>query len=122
MVVDVVSYPKKHLVFEILEKFTFYAVSIPQILCSQKMAVFGIVLISVLCFIVNTPHFGSHYAIPDADRDAGAPAYDVTEFGKGKGSQLYEFWVHCMFLVLVPWIIILSLNLMIICRVTKLNK
>ena len=86
------------------------------------MAISGILIISFLCFVINSPHFGNYYAIPDNEREEGMPAYDYTEFGKGNGSKMYEFWVHCMFIVLVPWITILCLNLMIICRVTKLNR
>jgi hypothetical protein len=38
-------------------------------------------------------------------------------FGRGVGSQNYEFWVHCMFLVLVPWVTIFTLNMLIIRQV-----
>lgn len=34
----------------------------------------------------------------------------------------YEFWVHCMFLVLAPWATIFVLNMLIIQRVTKINR
>ena len=84
-------------------------------MCSNKRALHGIGIISFLCFIINTPHFFTYN--PVLDRNATDGTYKLTEFGKGVGSQNYEFWVHCMFLVLVPWVTIFTLNMLIIRQV-----
>jgi hypothetical protein len=78
-------------------------------------ALHGIGIISFLCFIINTPHFFTYN--PVLDRNATDGTYKLTEFGRGVGSQNYEFWVHCMFLVLVPWVTIFTLNMLIIRQV-----
>ena len=44
------------------------------------------------------------------------------EFGSTHGSQMYEFWVHCMFLVLVPVVSIFILNMLIIRQVRNVNR
>lgn len=86
-------------------------------MCSIKRALHGVGIISLLCFVVNIPHFCTYH--PVQERNATDDAYAYTEFGKGHGSQNYEFWVHCMFLVLVPWLSILVMNVMIIRQVLK---
>lgn len=91
-------------------------------MCSNKRALVGIGIIALLCFIINTPHFKTFYPIPGSDRAPSDAAFGFTEFGLSEGSQRYEFWVHCMFLVLVPWLTIFTLNLLIIFRVVRANK
>lgn len=86
-------------------------------MCNHKRSLSGIGIISLLCFIINIPHFFTYE--PVHERNATDDSFVMTEFGKGHGSQSYEFWVHCMFLVLVPWVTIFCLNLMIIKQVLK---
>lgn len=85
-------------------------------LCNNKRAVHGITIISILCFVINFPHFFTYRPVDGVNATA---SYEQTDYGKGHGSQNYEFWVHCMFLVLVPWITILCLNVLIIRQVVK---
>ncbi|XP_033728102.1 FMRFamide receptor-like [Pecten maximus] len=91
-------------------------------MCNDKKAYTGIGIITFLCFIVNLPHFMTFEPIADDMRSPDAAAFSYTDFGAGEGSMRYEFWVHCMFLVLVPWATIFILNMLIIRRVTKTNK
>lgn len=91
-------------------------------MCSNKRAVVGIGIIAFLCFLINTPHFKTYYPIPASDREPDDAAFDLTEFGMTEGSKRYEFWVHCMFLVLVPWLTIFILNMLIISRVVRANR
>ncbi|XP_061180940.1 FMRFamide receptor-like [Saccostrea echinata] len=91
-------------------------------MCSDKRAGIGIGIIALLCFLINTPHFKTFYPIPESDRNPEDDAFSHTEFGASEGSQRYEFWVHCMFLVLVPWLTIFILNMLIICRVVRANR
>ena len=101
---------------------TCLSLFISQEMCSNKRALVGIGIIALLCFIINTPHFKTFYPIPGSDRAPSDAAFGFTEFGLSEGSQRYEFWVHCMFLVLVPWLTIFTLNLLIIFRVVRANK
>ena len=80
----------------------------------------GLGIITALCFIVNFPHFFTYK--PVRDRNSSDPAFVLTEYGAGPGSQSYEFWVHCMFLVLAPWVSIFTLNMLIIKQIHKVNK
>ncbi|CAG2253285.1 probable G-protein coupled receptor 139 [Mytilus edulis] len=92
-------------------------ISYSKSMCNHKRSLSGIGIISLLCFIINIPHFFTYE--PVHERNATDDSFVMTEFGKGHGSQSYEFWVHCMFLVLVPWVTIFCLNLMIIKQVLK---
>lgn len=82
----------------------------------------GLGIITTLAFIINAPHFATFEPVPDDQRNATDPAFRMTEYGAGPGSTNYEFWVHCMFLVLAPWITIFVLNMLIINRIFKMNK
>lgn len=91
-------------------------------LCNQKRALIGLGIIALLCFIINIPHFNTYKPVSEEERNDSDPAIVFTEFGETHGSQMYEFWVHCMFLVLVPVVTIFILNMLIICQVRKVNK
>lgn len=68
-----------------------------------------------LCFGVNFPHF--YFYQSNTPSQTVLTSYTLTKFGKGAGGIAYSFWVHCMFLVLVPWISISALNILILRRV-----
>lgn len=91
-------------------------------MCNTKRALIGLGIITFLCFIINTPHFASYEPVPSSERNASDAGFRPTEYGAGTGSKNYEFWVHCMFLVLAPWATIFVLNMLIIQRVTKINR
>ena len=91
-------------------------------MCNIKRAVTGLGIITFLCFIINVPHFATFVPVPDRDRNISDDAFKATEYGAGEGSAKYEFWVHCMFLVLAPWATIFVLNMLIIREITKVNR
>ncbi|KAK3585780.1 hypothetical protein CHS0354_010552 [Potamilus streckersoni] len=92
-------------------------------MCSQRRAFTGIGIIVLLCFIINLPHFWTFHAVAVEDRaKPDDPGFAKAEFGQTGGSDQYEFWVHCMFLVLVPWVTIFILNMFIIREVSLANK
>ncbi|XP_052796146.1 FMRFamide receptor-like [Mya arenaria] len=86
-------------------------------MCNERRARMGLGVITLLCFIINAPHFATYEHVTGAN-----PSFRATEYGSGKGSQNYEFWIHCMILVLVPWATIFTLNMLIIHRVTSMNR
>ena len=75
-------------------------------LCSPLRTVGSIGIILIMSFIVNIPHF-FNYSPGSVN---GTSTIIETAFAKTGGSAQYEFWIHCMFLVLVPWFGILALN------------
>ena len=91
-------------------------------MCNVKRAVMGLGIITLCAFIINTPHFATYELVPDSERNASDPAFRLSAYGSGSGSMNYEFWVHCMFLVLAPWATIFVLNMLIIQRVFKMNR
>lgn len=91
-------------------------------MCNDRRANVGIGIITCLCFIVNLPHFMTFKPIADDMRGPEEDAFSYTDFGAGEGSMRYEFWVHCMFLVLVPWATIFMLNMLIIRKVARTNR
>ena len=78
--------------------------------CSPKRAYIGIGLTLSAAFLINIPHFFNYYPA----ETNGAYQLQVTKYGHSKSAQMYEFWVHCMFLVLAPWATIAVLNSLII--------
>ncbi|XP_057316816.1 galanin receptor 2a-like [Hydractinia symbiolongicarpus] len=45
-----------------------------------------------------------------------------TDFGTGNGGVINQFWVHCVFLILVPFLSILVLNILIIRKLSTRAK
>uniref|UniRef100_A0A0B6Z4T9 G-protein coupled receptors family 1 profile domain-containing protein n=1 Tax=Arion vulgaris TaxID=1028688 RepID=A0A0B6Z4T9_9EUPU len=97
-------------------------------LCSESRANIGLILITVNAFLINIPHFASFTLVyPD---DVGnstkvaepKAAFASTEFGSGSGGQIYEFWIHCIILILIPWVTVFTMNIMIIKKISKSNK
>ncbi|XP_066919351.1 FMRFamide receptor-like [Clytia hemisphaerica] len=62
-------------------------------------------------FAINMPHFFNFHPIQDVN---GHWAAGKTNYGKTYGATMYDFWGHCMLLVLIPWLIISILNGVII--------
>ncbi|KAH3839774.1 FMRFamide receptor-like [Dreissena polymorpha] len=92
-------------------------------MCSEKRAWIGLGLITLLCFFVNTPHFATYEPVPDVERNGSDAGFRFTEYGSTTGNINYELWVLCMMILEpVPWAIILTLNLLIIKRVTGMNR
>lgn len=70
-------------------------------LCSTTRAYLAIGITLGCCFIVNMPHFFNYN--PQAKETNKTECITLSEYGKSSGSINYEFWVHCIFLVLAPW-------------------
>ncbi|XP_056021925.1 FMRFamide receptor-like isoform X2 [Ostrea edulis] len=90
-----------------------------QDFCSQHRVFLGGGIIFLLCFIINIPHFKTYEPL---DTPMDGKAFSLTEYGQSEGSTNYEFWVHCMFLVLAPWLSIFTLNILILRRVFTSNR
>ncbi|BFZ15847.1 hypothetical protein BsWGS_18886 [Bradybaena similaris] len=98
-------------------------------LCSEARANFGLILITLNSFMINIPHFASYTPVfPEDDANDNnnntrvRPAFVETEFGSGDGGKFYEFWIHCIILILIPWVSVLFMNVMIIIRISEANK
>ncbi|GFS01626.1 FMRFamide receptor [Elysia marginata] len=113
--------------------------------CNVKRANFGLILITVNAFIINFPHYLSFTTVDPSsagnssmlgsgngstqadDAVKMVPAirvatFEPTEFYNGKPGWFYEFWIHCMMLIIVPWITVFSMNIMIIRAIRRSNK
>lgn len=93
-----------------------------QNLCNERRALLGLVIMAILNFVINTPHFATHEPVSDIPHGSVSRSYRKSDFGKSAGSHHYEFWVHCVFLVLGPWLGILVLNTLIIRQIMNVNK
>lgn len=91
-------------------------------ICKTKYANFGMLLIAVNCFLINIPHFTSFTPRLDLPANSTGTAFEKTEFQKSSGGMFYEFWIHCIILILVPWVTVLSMNYQIIKKVSASNK
>ena len=94
------------------------------------IAVCGLLL---ACGVVNIPHFltfhpvqmvtSSHKACND-DTDLLLEgqewSWQETSYGASEGRAKYEFWVHCILLILLPWGSVALLNTSIIRQVASL--
>lgn len=75
----------------------------------------------IFSFIINIPHFFNYHPVIKN----GTASIVLTSYGKTNGAQMYDLWVHCMFLVLVPWLAITIMNSLIIHKVifkTRIQK
>lgn len=90
--------------------------------CNETRANVGLGLIGGLCFLINMPHFWSYEVDWDRGVNGTGPALLKTEFQKGEAGIRYEFWIHCIFLVLVPWFTVFTLNLLIISQIGRTNR
>ncbi|KAH9518835.1 hypothetical protein Btru_006371 [Bulinus truncatus] len=96
--------------------------------CNEKRAYMGLALITINSFIVNLPHFASFTHVDPSEHrgndTTGAPlkTFQATAFGGGEGGQFYEFWIHCIILILIPWVSVLFMNIQIIRQIGKSNK
>ncbi|RUS82569.1 hypothetical protein EGW08_009643 [Elysia chlorotica] len=114
--------------------------------CNEKRANFGLILITFNSFIINFPHYLSFTLVdPPNDPSANASshgnmsgthahtevkmatvtqevAFKETEFQTGASGQFYEFWIHCMILILIPWFTVFGMNVMIIRAVRRSNQ
>ena len=66
----------------------------------------------LVSFVVNAPHFFNYH--PFVNHQNKHFELKETKYGQTDGARKYDFWVHCMFLVLIPWITIFCLNSVII--------
>lgn len=82
-------------------------------LYTRFKSLLGIFGIFAFAFCVNLPHFFTYHV---AETGNGTYQLSMTKFGHSDASIKYEFWAHCIVLVLVPWFTIAILNAAIICR------
>ena len=85
---------------------------------SNTRSKLGILGIFIFAFLANLPHFFTFHVIGKDDGYLSVP----TEYGASQDSINYEFWAHCIVLVLGPWAIIAILNFLIIFRIRKQMK
>ena len=72
-----------------------------------------IILTVLFSFAINMPHFFNFHPVED-QHAPGKWKSGKTDYGNTYGAAMYDFWGHCMLLVLIPWILISVLNLVII--------
>ncbi|XP_065056171.1 G-protein coupled receptor daf-37-like [Rhopilema esculentum] len=76
--------------------------------CSPSRAYLGISITLAFCFFVNIPHFLNFE--PSNTDGNDTECFKPSKYGSSKGAVNYEFWVHCIFLVLAPWASIAFFN------------
>lgn len=82
---------------------------------SKRRTYWGIFAISMFSFLINIPHFFTYHP----KETNGTYMLVFTDYGESQGSINYEFWIHCMLLVLIPWFTIAMLNISLICLIIK---
>ncbi len=76
-----------------------------KVMCSPFRCFLSIIIIITFVSAVNIPRFFIYHPKP-----VNGTFYMVkTEFGLSRVAQMYKFWVHCLLLMLAPWV---SLSLM----------
>ncbi|CAG5115072.1 unnamed protein product [Candidula unifasciata] len=99
-------------------------------LCNEARANVGLVLITLNSFMINVPHFASFTPVflkhsgevNNSNIEKPKVAFTQTNFGAGEGGKFYEFWIHCIVLILVPWVSVLYMNIMIILKISEANN
>ena len=82
-----------------------------RVIYNTKNTALSIVVILLFSFTINVPHF---FSFSPQYIGNGSYLLGETHFGVSEGVYKYDFWVHCIFLVLAPWFSILVLNILII--------
>ncbi|XP_057295293.1 FMRFamide receptor-like [Hydractinia symbiolongicarpus] len=85
---------------------------------SKRRTYWGIFAISMFSFLINIPHFFTYHP----KETNGTYMLAFTDYGESQGSINYEFWVHCMLLVLLPFFSIAFLNISLVYLVLKRLK
>ena len=80
---------------------------------SKKRTYIGIVIILLFSLLINIPHWFNFKVVMTSSNDT-TYSIEKTEYGLSQGAIHYEFWCHCIVLVLAPWITIATLNVLII--------
>ena len=83
--------------------------------CTEKRTNIVIIIILILALATNIPHFINY----TASHDIGL---ERTNYGKSNAAIKYHFWVHCIILVLVAWLIIACSNIVIVQKVSRHAK
>jgi len=91
-----------------------------KVYCSAARAYLGMGLTVACCFAINLPHFFNYS--PKPANGNTTTCLTPSDYGKSSGSINYEFWVHCIFLVLAPWASIAFCNAGIIYALQKRTK
>ncbi|XP_065064034.1 neuromedin-K receptor-like [Rhopilema esculentum] len=76
--------------------------------CTVNRTCIAIGCILAFCFIINFPHFFNYE--PIHSKHSSKARMIPTAYSQQGSAKNYEFWVHCMFLVLAPWFSIAVLN------------
>ena len=83
--------------------------------CTERRTNIVIIIIFILAVATNIPHFFNYTATDGI-------GLERTNYGKSNAAIKYHFWVHCIILVLVPWLVIACSNIVIIQKVSKHTK
>ena len=86
---------------------------------NKTRAFSGIFALIAFSVMINIPHFWNFHP----KNVNGTYSIAPKEYESGHGSKNYEFWVHCIFVVLTPWVMIAILNGLIVYKLsTQIKK
>jgi len=78
-----------------------------------------LVALFLVGFIINFPHF---FSFQPHRSDDDSWKWVNTEYAKKPSFERYEFWVHCIFIVLAPWISIAVMNAAMVFTIAKTKR
>jgi len=90
---------------------------------SFRKNIIVIILINVVGFFVQIPqffHFRPVFTFED-NKTEGYWTYNSTDFANSQLFTDYLFWLHCIFLILLPLILIIILNALLLHTINKHN-
>ncbi|XP_047142081.1 probable G-protein coupled receptor 139 isoform X1 [Hydra vulgaris] len=90
-----------------------------KVIYTRKRTYYSILGFFIFSLLSNIPHFFNY---KPENTTGGKWKVGITEYGASEGSKNYEFWVHCIFIVLAPWITIAILNSIIVYKLYKQSK
>jgi len=98
-----------------------YLLIVHQFKLSRKMHTLSLVLLFVSGFIINVPHF-FNFQPKMVEVEPEKWIWEKTEYAESESGSRYEFWVHCIFIVLAPWMLIAAFNVGIVLTIFKTSK
>ncbi|XP_002160368.1 G-protein coupled receptor daf-37 isoform X1 [Hydra vulgaris] len=96
----------------------FFMIALPvkvKMLYTPVRTYIGIFVLLAFSLLINIPHFFNFKPLEEDSKWK----IEKTLYGKSKAADNYEFWLHCIFLVLAPWICIAVLNSIILYKLSK---
>lgn len=90
-----------------------------RVIYTTNNTLIGLAIITFFALLVNIPHWFRYRVVAGVNQTG---LIKFTKYGLSDAYKQYEFWCHCMVLVLVPWLMIAVLNILMVKKLRNRMK